>query len=400
LNVLTDLIVGSAGKGIFTQRGGVAKVLGNLIINENPATESSYALQGGTLNVSGATVVGDNGLGYFTQSKGKSTHGSFVAGNQFLGEAEVEIGGKRFTAENMVVGNEGIAVVQKTAGRMVITNDLIIGNSVTGAGVIERGIPGGDIEVGGDMIVGNLGYGIYYAEGGKVTVKGDLLIAANPGSTGVYETFAANVTAKSIVIGEGGFFSAMLGNEDRSTGIVRISGDFLNLSGDESAQFTSMAELRITRGSESTLTVVGDDQGAVDAGNEWLTLTLEKNAVLSLQGSLENALYVDWFNVSPTMFLQLDKFVMGNGINIYYNADATVNRYLAEGTYDLGNGGQLIPYHFDFDTETASAAGTLAESSFGSAPLGGPSVVPEPSTGLLVLSSAAVLWCRRSRRMA
>jgi hypothetical protein len=391
LNVETDLLVGSLGKGLFTQRGGVANILGDLVINQNDAAESSFTLQRGTLNVAGSTVVAESGLGYYTQSGGSSTHGTFIAGNQASGQAQVQIGGRQFRADTVIFGNDGVAQVQKTSGRMIVAGDLILGNNAGGIGLMERAANGGNIEVGGDMILGNSGIGMYFAEGGRVTVRGSLQIGVDPAAFGSFETFGASITAGSIIIGEGGSFSAARVNEDKTTGIVRVSGDFLNLSGDGAAQFTSLAELQIARGSETTLTVVGEDQGAIDAGNEWFTLTLESNAVLSLEGSLDNALYVDWFNITPTTLLQLDRLVFGNGINIYYNGDVTANRYLGGATWDLGNGGQLIPYYFDDE----SAAGTLSASS-SSQTIG---AVPEPSVALLILFGAGALACRRSRRV-
>ena len=394
LSVLTNLSIGVEGQGVFTQRSGSVGVGGDLVLADNFFAQASYSLNNGSLSVVGANIVGEEGVAYFTQSRGKVSQGALVVGSASSGLGSVTMSNGRMNSGSVIVGDDGIGEFVQYRGTHNVAGDLSLG-ATSGSG--EYKIAGGSLSVGGNLNIGPGGTGSFEQTGGKVTITGGLAI-----TSGGYSMTDSSLTTNGITIDSGASFSTS-GTSSR----VRTTEDILIADGG-SADF-SAAELIIGKNSEVTFSVIG----SFDDGLAVRKLTLERNITLSLEGSLGNALVVDVFDIGTNNVFRLDSIVFGNGIDIYYNGDNAENRYLLGLSYDLGNGGRLIPIFSETTTTTlgatlsvgvngsygnydtvyaGSASGTLSDSSYSTV-----GAVPEPSTVLLAGSGLAALLLRRRR---
>lgn len=389
LSVLTNLSIGVEGQGVFTQRKGSVGVGGDLVLSDNSQAQSSYSLNNGSLSVAGINIVGDEGVATFTQSRGKVNQGGLVVGLAGSGDGTVIMNNGRMNSGMVIIGDNGVGEFQQNRGTHSVGGDLTLG-ATSGSGYYR--MAGGSLKVGGDLNIGPGGTGIFEHVGGKVTITGGVAI-----TSGGYALTDATLTTNGISIAAG---SALFASGTSSR--IRTTGDFLIEDGGI-ADLTA-AELIIGKGGEVNMTVTG----SFDEGVAVKTLSLERNISLSLEGGLDNALYVDVFNIGNNNLFRIDSIVFGNGIDIYYNADNEENSYLLGLSYALGNGGRLIPVFTDDGTDpelvetlslgsftTASGSGTLADSGFSS-----PGAVPEPTTMLLAGSGLAALLLRRRRRTA
>ncbi len=346
IGVITDLVVGDFGQGVFTVRGGSAIVGGDLVVASEAGSVGSLALTDGQLRVIGSTVVGDAGSGRFTQSRGTSTHSLLVAGLTAGGNGTVTFSARTMNSAEAIIGDAGKGVFNQTGGTHNVAGDLSLGVSASGDGTYNLAL--GVLKAGGDLNVGLDGVGSVEQTGGSATVTGGVFI--QDGSS--YNLLDATLTAGGVSIGDGATFS--VGGENNH---LRARGD-VSISENAAEVSTFDGHLVIVAGTSASLSVNGEDIGADIAGlvggSAWRRLTLEKNAILALDGVSSNALYVDIFDVTPTAVFRMSSVVIGNGINIYYNQDNYENRYLGGGTYPLGNGGQLIPYKAPVEEEPAA----------------------------------------------
>jgi len=432
LNVLSDLVVGEVGQGVFTQRGGTVDVASGLLVASEATSVSSYTMNKGALQVHGSTVIGDLGVGFLTQSRGKSTLTTLALGSSSGGEGTVNLqGGKMFT-DSVVVGGLGTGTFNQSGGTHNVQSDVSLG--VSGGGVGSYNLSRGELNVGGKLFIGENGSGDFVQTGGKVSATQGVVV-----NNGSYSMTDSSLTTSSLTVEATGAFS-MSGSTSR----IRTSGDVIFNSA--ASISTTEGKLAVAKGSDINLSVLGDDVGKDASGFSgnyaWDKITLERNVTLSLVGTTgENALYVDVIDLGTNNPFRLDSIIIGNGIDIYYNADNEENRYLAGLSYNIGGGGRLIPISTEVEEASALAGsgtiggsltmgllnegsgslalegdsiyvagttvfagdlllsdsfafGTLSESEFSSPTVG---VVPEPSTwGLVVLGLVAVLFRRRT----
>lgn len=381
LSVLSDLTVGAAGQGVFTHRKGTVTVGNDLILGSDGTAVGNYTLSRGTLAVQGVTNIGVLGEATFNQNRGTSTHTSLQLGGDLAGQGRVNLSGGTLRSDTTIVGVGGFGQFYQSGGTHVVASDLVLGSTVTGFG--EYALSQGNLEVGGKLFIGENGSGQVFQTGGKVTVTAGVVVNA-----GDYFISDASLVTGGLTVGDDGGLVV-----SGSTSRIRTTDDVI--FGASSTILTTEAELVIAKGSDVNLSVLQEDIGrdatGFDENYAFRAITLESNITLSLSGVAgDSALYVDAFDIGLNNIFRLDSIIIGNGINIYYNADNEDNAYLAGLSYNLGNGGRLIGIS---EEESASAFGTLSESSFSSPTVG---AVPEPSTwGLVVLGLVALLFRRR-----
>lgn len=285
--------------------------------------------------------------------------------------------------DSVAVGDLGTGTFNQLGGTHNVQADVSLGVSASGAGTYN--LSRGELKIGGKLFIGENGTGDFIQTGGKVSVTQGVVV-----NNGSYSMTDSSLTTTSLTVGANGAFS-MSGTTSR----LRTSGD---VTFDSAASIsTTVGKLTVAKGSDINLSVngldVGEDSSGFGDSYAWDTITLERNITLTLDGTANvNALYVDVIDLGTNNPFRLDSIIVGNGINIYYNADNEENRYLAGLSYNLGNGGKLIGIT-DAAAAAAFASGTLSESEFSSPTVG---AVPEPSTwGLVMLGLVALLFRRR-----
>ncbi len=381
LSVAADLELGLAGQGVFTHRRGSVSVGNDLTLAADVAAVGSYTLNGGTLNVQGVTSIGVLGEAFFNQSRGTSTHFSLEVGAGAGGEGTVNLTGGTIRSDTTIVGVAGTGQFFQSGGTHTVSGDLVLGSTVAGSG--DYTLSKGTLTVGGKLFIGENGTGQFSQSGGKVTATGGVVV-----NDGEYLVSDASLTAGGITVGDNGSFVV-----SGSTSRIRTTDDLV--FSDAAGITTTEADLVIAKNSDVNLSVLQDDIGkdatGFDSDYAWKSITLENNITLSLTGTAtQSALYVDQIDIGLNSLFRIDSYVIGNGMNIYYNADNEENRYLAGLSYNLGNGGRLIGISEEM---AASASGTLSESSSSSPTFG---AVPESSTwGLVLLGLVAMIFRRR-----
>ncbi len=157
LNVNSDyFIVGRQGLGTFTQSGTSvvnANLSQRLLIGDfGTADGSSYTMHGGTLNVNGGRqiVVGLNGDGTFTQTGGtvNASGRLHVAGGGASNSSYVLQDGIVNVGQHLVIGDNGTGLFEQSGGTVNVANNmgLYIGDQSSSTGTYR--ISGGALNVG------------------------------------------------------------------------------------------------------------------------------------------------------------------------------------------------------------------------------------------------------------
>ena len=119
LGVTGNTVVGSGAAATFTQDNSAAdsyhSVGGSLILGAQAGGSGSYSLTdtgsgyAASLTVTGDTIVGDAGSGSFTQSGAASVHTTtnLILGNQSGGSGTYNLNGGSLSAKNLYVGDAG-----------------------------------------------------------------------------------------------------------------------------------------------------------------------------------------------------------------------------------------------------------------------------------------------------
>jgi hypothetical protein len=389
LGITSDFLLGQFGQGVFNHQNGTISVGGNFSLADQANSQAVYTQSRGALTVAGSTFVGNNGEAQMNVNRGTSTHASLQVGVGAAGEGTVNLKRGTVRSAEATVGDAGVGIFNQTGGTHTVTSDLIVGLAAGGVG--SYNISRGSLNVGGKLILGVAGSGDFNQTGGKVTATGG--IAVNDGS---YNLTDASVVTSELSVAAGASFVT-----SGSTSRLRTSGD---VTFDPGATIsTTDLDLTLARGSDVNLSVLQTDVGPEAFGlvgnYAFRSITLESNVTLTLEGNaLNDALYVDRIDLGTNSLFRVSSYIVGNGINIYYNADNEENRYLGGASYGLGGGGRLLPIS---ELEAAASGMSLSSgSSFQSVP-SAPlliSAVPEPTTGGLVALGLLALACRRRTR--
>ncbi len=399
LNVNTEII----GAGVFNQSGGTHTVDNNLFVRYG----GEYNLSGtGSLTVKNNEFIGERGNGVFNQTAGIHT----VNKDLFFGYYGFSNGiynlsntGSLIVKRNEYLGYDGVATFNQTGGTHRVDGILNIGSysgdgtyNLSGGTLTAHSIVNKDTlnYTGGNLNLGTDGSGTYTniitgvtnlsgagtrTINGKVTNLGTFNVNNTTANyTGRFTNFGAYISDPStnyfndLVISSSGYLSGGAGDS------WIISGDLISMSTQNTLWSTADSYLSFVTGADllHDLYITGKDLGAVLDGFTnnfaWGTLELAENNILRLfdGDTITNvytsgivsydssrfdggALYVNrilGLDISGTSILN----IYGNGLNIYYLASA--NDYLGGLTYELIDGGYLIPIK---DTAPVPEPGTV-----------------------------------------
>jgi hypothetical protein len=234
--------VGYAGSGVFNQSGGVVTIATDLVIGSQYASNTPgsglYNLSGGTLH-SGNTTVGDGEQGDFVFTGG--THnvtGNLVVGDQAAGVGTYTITGNASQLNIGFVpgGNTGTA----SNGSAISGNGaLIVGNAGNGSftqGLIDQSDAGNQVNVAGDLVLGAQGgsVGAYALNAGTLTVGGVLVIGSGSNGANVFTQNGGAVVLTGLAAGNADY-APVNGNAVPATypGTLYVGGEsvFNNGSG-------------------------------------------------------------------------------------------------------------------------------------------------------------------------
>ncbi len=330
-----ELRVGLSGEGTFKQYGGINTVTQSLWMGGNTSGFGTYLLTDGMLSSAFATI-GGAGKGTFIQDGGiyAITEGMKL-GEHTTGEGTYTINaGTLHGGKTIMVGDGG-------------KGTLNINGGIVAAGVIHNN---DTINLGGSGATVNAAvnnYGTVRATNASVNFYGDF------NNYGVIVSDPSVLQFDNLTIAAAGYIQAADGDT------YRIAGNFFNTSTQNTLwnTFSSIggdifgATLDFSLTGGHTFALAGADLGDTLTGFHnnfaWKSLDLTRVTFLSLEdgnsGNVGAAFYAG-------VILGLNDYgtgtlgnIYGNGLNMYYLASLPENAYLNSGTYNLVNGGQLIP---------------------------------------------------------
>ncbi len=280
----------------------------------------------GTYNLSGGSLsfrdeyIGSSGTGVFNQTGGTNTVQTITIAENPGSSGKYSLSGGTLTASN-IVNNDRFNYSGGNLNLGTLTNNGVTSLSGTGTRTIN-----------GDIV--NNG-----------TFKTTLTTASYTGTFTNYGGYISTASAQyfnNLVISQSGYLS------DRFASSWYINGNFVNSSLRNIDWNTSYSYLNFLTGvnSKHDMYLTGADHGAMLSGYNnnfsW--------GILNLNGSQLN-LYDGNDAPGASLYLgrisgldidgRLIKNIYGDGFNIYYLAE--LNSPLGGLTYDLMNGGHLIP---------------------------------------------------------
>jgi hypothetical protein len=217
---------GIAGKGIFNQTGGTHTVGGSLYLGEfegfgTPAT-GAYALSQpdssnpSMLTVNGNEVIGNYGIGTFTQSGGTHTvvgslylgyyyngGGTYGTGSYALSQPDSTNPSMLTVNGNEVIGNYGIGTFTQSGGTHTVVGSLYLGYYYNGGGTYGTGsyaLSNGTLTVNGSTYVGYSGEGTFNQTGGTHTVALDLVLGSSDNRDGTYGNGTYNLSGTGTIL--------------------------------------------------------------------------------------------------------------------------------------------------------------------------------------------------------
>jgi len=291
--------VGEHGTGVFNQTSGTTIVYGSLDLGRCGSatgclgtTDTDTGIGNGTVNLSGGSlsvsqfaVVGDSGIGAFTQSGGSTvTTGGELdigrnggTGTYNLGDTASLTVGSNATGGSIVLGNAGSSgtfnlsgsgSVTVTAGTDAQTGTIFDGTAGTGmftqsdtstvsatnvsvgnntGGVGTYNLSGGTLTLSNELFVGGAGQGTFTQSGASSTVTtGFLSVGNNAGGVGNYNLSAGSLTA---------FADTFLGGDNLAQGTITQTGGTAALDGNVNVGFASGATGTYTLGGSGAATI-------------------------------------------------------------------------------------------------------------------------------------------------
>jgi hypothetical protein len=374
------------------------------VISGRGTIVSPFANSAGTLYVDNLTTItnsfSNSGLISLTAATSRisggditntgTIQGSGTVGNSIANSGTIETRGGDLTLSGSSVTNNSAGVIIASAGTKLLASNGIATNAGKisfNGGILDNNnktmTSSGLIAGYGSFRTGGLtNSGTITLTGGPTTVYGDITnqatgkvqIAYNPavimgnvtnhGTVKITETTvtwagnytesgtyisdpAVNVITGDAVINANGNWIGGVGDE------WRISGNFMNNSTQNMTWDTRSAAISLTGNVNHTFYLAGTDKGAEMTGYSnnfaWGTLAIEGGGsiTLSADGTTGYAQYAGSilglsFDSTGQVITNISE-AAGSMLNVYYLASAADNAYLHSLTYNLTNGGHLIP---------------------------------------------------------
>jgi fibronectin-binding autotransporter adhesin len=228
-------VVGNQGTGTFVQNGGTNTVNASNIfyIAELPTSRGTYDLNNGSLSVSGVEYIADQGIGNFTQQGGAN---NVLGGNAlYVGFSGASAngtytldGGSLNASGNEYVGYGGTGTFNQNAGQNIFASGetLYLGFN---AGVTGNYTLGGNATLstsGGVEVIGASGTGIFTQNGGSNYLNGSnvIYLGQSAGSSGTYSLSAGSLTSiAGEFIGVSGTGTLMQSGGTNSTAYIIVA---------------------------------------------------------------------------------------------------------------------------------------------------------------------------------
>ena len=300
--------------GNFNQSGGTTAISEQLTIGSSDWAEKTprYTLSDGTLTAAKA-LVGGEGAGLLQQTGGSAD----IADLSVAANGRYEMFGGSLSAAKLTNGG------QFAFGGGGITAPTFIN---TGTATLSG--------MGTRAIAGNV------ANAGAITVHTAASFDGVFTNTGTLDTDAVALTFDNLLLGPAGYVHSAAG------AVYSVSGDFINHSVAADAWETAGADLQLVGSGSHLLALAGADRGVHGYSDNfaWRSLVLGTGGSLELQDGNATpgaALYVGRFILSDGLS-QIAQ-IHGHGFDIYYDPVQPDNIYLGGRTYDLPDGGKLIP---------------------------------------------------------
>jgi hypothetical protein len=272
----SDETVGFLGIGIFNQSGGTNTAGGEFV---GSAALGSYSQSGGTNTVSEQLAIG----GFAFSGSGANTINYIGTGSYILS------GNGTLSAGNEIVGDGGLGTFSQTGGTNTLSGSLTIGTYTNVANTYSLGtgnytLRGGALSAGSEYV----SYGTFTQTGGTNAITGNnglLLVSAN----GTYTLSSGALTTPSLSI-EGGATFNWTGGTLATTTVSQSGGTFIDPNELTIGSGAQIAQYRLYEG---TLSVGSLSYSGTSFEWEGGTLNLTNTAIIGLNAPFGSTLILN-----------------------------------------------------------------------------------------------------------
>lgn len=224
-----NAIIGDAGTGSYSLSGGSQIVQDTLILGNQSTGVGTYNLSGsGALTIDtgdngapGSFVIGNVGIGTFTQTGGSVVAGQ-ASGTGYAGEANELFNVFVGNAANSMPSSYSLTSSNQSApSSFTVNGNLNLGVGPGAIGNMTIGTSGltsdatsltvnndpWNTNLGGNILVGVSGSSTVNQNNGNVTVANDIALGVQSGSSGIWDMSGGTVTTTSLEVGGSETFS-------------------------------------------------------------------------------------------------------------------------------------------------------------------------------------------------
>ncbi len=293
-------VIGNVGTGSFMQTGGSNSAVNFYVGTTGSGGTYSLGTATSTLTVTGGEYIGYVTTGTFTQTDGTNTVsgagldlGGFSGGGN--GSYTLSGGTLSLSSTSEIIGDDGIGKFTQTDGTNFINfnSTFIVGNTANSTG--NYFLKGGDLDVTiGSEYIGYSGTGTFTQSAGNNTLSnfiGGLTIGYNTGSIGTYNlssTGTLTVTGSELVGSAGaGTFNQSGGTNNANGSGLTVGGGSVASSYTLSGGTATVTQLSVSSG--STFTWTTGILGIKSAATSMSATNMNSISVSSLTGIVPGA---------------------------------------------------------------------------------------------------------------